>query len=86
MAEYSVGDLVEVLDEGLAMLRRLCPDMPPNHHGRVWKSGATRFGLSFPSTGATRIIVRSPRTRRKWCGDDPHNAQFGRVRDLAERL
>jgi hypothetical protein len=30
-----VGDDVEVLDAGLAMLRRLCPAMPPNHHGRV---------------------------------------------------
>ena len=29
------GDLVEVLDVGLSTLRRLCPDMPPNHHGRV---------------------------------------------------
>lgn len=30
-----VGDKVEVLDEGLATLRRLCPEMPPNHHGAV---------------------------------------------------
>lgn len=34
---YAVGDDVEVLDEGLAMLRRLMPNMPPNHHGKVAK-------------------------------------------------
>ncbi len=35
MAELKVGDQVEVIDEGLAMLRRLCPGMPPNHRGRI---------------------------------------------------
>lgn len=40
--EFTIGDPVEVIDEGLAMLRRLCPGMPPNHHGTVseiWDDG-----------------------------------------------
>lgn len=32
---FNVGDLVEVIDEGLARLRQICPGMPPNHHGTV---------------------------------------------------
>lgn len=34
-ANLKVGDMVEVLDEGLAMLRRLCPGQPPNNIGTV---------------------------------------------------
>jgi len=52
MAEYSVGDLVEVLDEGLAMLRRLCPDMPPNHHGRVSEIRGDEIWVEFPIDGS----------------------------------
>lgn len=37
-----VGDEVEVLDEGLAMLRRMMPGMPPNHHGKVSEVWADR--------------------------------------------
>ena len=47
---YQKGDKVEVLDEGLAMLRRLCPGMPPNHHGvveEVWHEGAEIL-VQFP--------------------------------------
>lgn len=39
---FSPGDLVEVLCPGLATLRNICPDMPPNHHGKVseiWDDG-----------------------------------------------
>lgn len=49
---YAVGDLVEVLDEGLAMLRRLMPNMPPNHHGKVseiWDDGTIL--VEFPLSG-----------------------------------
>ena len=35
MDEFQVGDKVLVLDRGLAQLRAICPDMPPNHHGRI---------------------------------------------------
>lgn len=34
-ANLKVGDMVEVLDEGLAMLRRVCPGQPPNNIGTV---------------------------------------------------
>jgi hypothetical protein len=30
-----VGDQVEVIDEGLAKLRQIVPDAPPNHHGII---------------------------------------------------
>ena len=42
MENLKVGDLVEVNDPGLAMLRQLMPDQPPNHHGKVseiWDDG-----------------------------------------------
>ena len=35
MSQLNVGDPVLVLDEGLAMLRKIVPDAPPNHHGWV---------------------------------------------------
>ncbi len=49
---FKVGDLVEVLDPGLAMLRDLYPDMPPNHHGSVgeiWDDG--QILVYFPLEG-----------------------------------
>lgn len=52
MALFSVGDPVEVLDEGLAMLRRICPDMPPNHHGRVQKIVGDEIWVEFPIGGS----------------------------------
>lgn len=51
MVEYQVGDLVEVLDEGLAMLRRICPDMPPNHYGRVSEIKGDEIWVEFPLDG-----------------------------------
>lgn len=47
-----VGDLVEVLDEGLAMLRRICPDQPPNHHGRVAEIKDDTIMVEFPIDGS----------------------------------
>lgn len=44
MRKFNVGDKIEVLDEGLAMLRRICSDQPPNHYGEVseiWDNGNT---------------------------------------------
>ena len=48
MNDLQVGDPVEVLDEGLAMLRRLCPDMPPNHHGTVSRIDGDTVYVEFP--------------------------------------
>ena len=48
---FLVGDLVEVLDTGLAMLRRLCPDQPPNHHGRVSEIKGDDIFVEFPLDG-----------------------------------
>ena len=42
MEDLKIGDLVEVADKGLAILRRICPNEKPNHHGKVaeiWDSG-----------------------------------------------
>jgi hypothetical protein len=46
------GDRVEVLDEGLAMLRRLCPKQPPNNIGvvsEIWSDGTIL--VDFPLAG-----------------------------------
>ena len=40
--DFNIGDPVEVLDEGLAMIRRIMPNMPPNHYGwvhEIWEDG-----------------------------------------------
>ena len=53
-----VGDKVEVLCEGLAMLRRLMPNMPPNHHGTVaeiWDTG--EILVEFPLSGENHSQV-----------------------------
>jgi hypothetical protein len=52
MNTFKVGDLVEVMDEGLAMLRRLCPDQPPNHHGRVERIDGDTIYVEFPIDGS----------------------------------
>lgn len=52
MSELAIGDPVEVLDEGLAMLRRVCPDMPPNHHGRVSDISGDTVLVEFPIDGS----------------------------------
>lgn len=50
--DLKVGDDVEVLDEGLAMLRRLCPDQPPNHHGRIEAIDGDTITVEFPIDGS----------------------------------
>lgn len=47
-----VGDLVEVMDMGLAMLRQVCPNMPPNHHGRVHRIDGDFIEVEFPIDGS----------------------------------
>lgn len=49
---FEVGDLVEVDDPGLAMLRKLCPDQPPNHHGRVDRIDGSMIYVEFPLNGS----------------------------------
>lgn len=51
MDDLKVGDEIEVLDAGLATLRRLCPDMPPNHHGRVERIDGDMIMVEFPIDG-----------------------------------
>lgn len=49
MNKFKVGDKVLVLDKGLAMLRAIMPDAPPNHHGvihEVWDNG--EYLVCFP--------------------------------------
>lgn len=50
--QLTVGDEVEVLDAGLAMLRKVCPDMPPNHHGRVAEIEGDTIMVEFPIDGS----------------------------------
>lgn len=52
MVVMKVGDLVEVDDEGLAMLRRICPSMPPNHHGRIAEINGMQVLVEFPIDGS----------------------------------
>lgn len=51
MSGLEIGDEVEVEDEGLAMLRRICPKMPPNHHGRVESVHNDIVMVEFPIDG-----------------------------------
>lgn len=50
--DFKVGELVQVDDQGLAMLRKLCPDMPPNHHGRVDRVEGSTVYVEFPIDGS----------------------------------
>ena len=50
--DFKVGELVQVDDQGLAMLRKLCPDMPPNHHGRVDRVEGSKVWVEFPIDGS----------------------------------
>lgn len=52
MSELKVGDDVEVLDAGLAMLRQMCPGMPPNHYGRVEAIDGDTVMVEFPIDGS----------------------------------
>jgi alkanesulfonate monooxygenase SsuD/methylene tetrahydromethanopterin reductase-like flavin-dependent oxidoreductase (luciferase family) len=60
VSDFNVGDRVEVLDEGLAMLRRLCPDQPPNHHGRVSEIDGDTIFVEFPIDGGYEHSQCSP--------------------------
>ena len=46
-----VGDEVEVIDEGLAMLRCLAPGMPPNNVGRITELEGDIIMVEFPIDG-----------------------------------
>lgn len=50
--QLEVGDPVEVLDEGLAILRKVAPGMPPNHHGRVSEIDGDTIMVEFPIDGS----------------------------------
>lgn len=50
--QLTVGDEVEVLDAGLAMLQRVAPGMPPNHHGRVQGIDGDTIVVEFPIDGS----------------------------------
>lgn len=63
MTDLQIGDDVEVLDEGLAMLRRLCPGMPPNHHGRVQEVNGKSIMVEFPIDGSYEHSQVSPYPR-----------------------
>ena len=43
-----IGDKVEVLDPGLAMLRALLPDQPPNNVGWVHEIQGDDILVAFP--------------------------------------
>jgi hypothetical protein len=63
--ELQVGDDVEVIDEGLAMLRKLCPDQPPNHHGRVDSISDDLIYVEFPIDGSYEHSHSSPYPKSK---------------------
>jgi len=48
MSKLNIGDKVEIIDEGLEMLRRVCPGMPANHHGRVLSIDGDTVMVEFP--------------------------------------
>lgn len=50
---FSAGDKIEVIDDGLAMLRKLCPDMPPNHYGCVERTQGRLVFVLFDDTKQT---------------------------------
>ena len=61
--KIAIGDSVEVLDEGLAMLRRLVPDMPPNHHGTVieiWEDGTILVDFPLPGENHSQSAPYPP--------------------------
>ena len=60
MSKLKVGDNVEVMDSGLAMLRQLCPGMPPNHHGRIKSIDGDTIMVEFPIAGSYKHSQTSP--------------------------
>lgn len=65
MNDLKCGDEVEVLDEGLAMLRRRCPGQPPNHHGRVSEIHDNLIFVEFPIDGSYEHSQCSPYMREQ---------------------
>lgn len=63
MIELKVGDNVEVQDAGLEMLRRLCPNQPPNHHGRVEAIYGDTVMVEFPVDGGYEHSQSAPYQR-----------------------
>jgi len=61
---FKVGDKVEVEDEGLATLRKICPGMPPNHHGTVHEIRGDIVMVSFP-VGDHSQLAPYPRAQVK---------------------
>jgi hypothetical protein len=55
MQALKVGDKVEVADEGLEMLRNICPRMPPNHHGTVHAIRGDIVMVAFPIGGHSQL-------------------------------
>jgi hypothetical protein len=57
----TVGDPVEVLCEELEMIRRLCPNSPPNHYG--WVHEIRKDGtivVQFPITQHSQVVPYPP--------------------------
>lgn len=63
MSDLKIGDNVEVLDEGLAMLRKICPDMPPNNQGRVKSFDDKTVMVEFPIDGGYEHSQVAPYSR-----------------------
>lgn len=63
--KLKVGDDVEVLDEGLAMLRSIAPDQPPNHHGRIESIDGDTIMVEFPIDGSYEHSQLAPYPRSK---------------------
>lgn len=64
MRVFRVGDQVAVQCEGLATLRALCPDMPPNHHGEVTEVlDSNTLLIEFPDGQAVPYSVSECRLR-----------------------
>ena len=63
--ELAAGVNVEVPDDGLAALRQICPDMPPNHHGRVVEIKGDLIMVEFPIGGDYSHSQIAPYPRAK---------------------
>lgn len=72
------GDPVEVLDPGLAMLRKLCPDQPPNHLGRVDRIDGETVYVEFPIGGSYEHsqVATYPSSMVRSHNADPMNRSF----------
>ena len=52
MIGWKIGEEVEVLDTGLAMLRTFCPDISPKRYGRVKEVKGDVIYVEFPIDGS----------------------------------